>query len=36
MNVLHNIFPNFHDLSKEDNKNRDISGDYRDVSGSVC
>ena len=27
MNVLHGKFPNFYDLSKEGNENRDISGD---------
>ena len=27
MNVLHDKFPNFYDLSKEGNENRDISGD---------
>ena len=27
MNVLHDRFPNFYDLSKEGNENRDISGD---------
>ena len=27
MNVLHDMFPNFYDMSKEGNKNRDISGD---------
>ena len=26
MNVLHDMFPNFCDLSKEENENRDISG----------
>ena len=27
MNVLHDTFPNFYDLSKEGNENRDISGE---------
>ena len=27
MNVLHDMFPNLYDLSKEGNENRDISGD---------
>ena len=27
MNVLHDMFPNFYDLSKEGSENRDISGD---------
>ena len=27
MNVLHDMFPNFYDISKEGNENRDISGD---------
>ena len=27
MNVLHDMFPNFNDMSKEGNENRDISGD---------
>ena len=27
MNVLHDMFPNLYDLSKEDDKNRNISGD---------
>ena len=27
MNALHDMFPNFFDLSKEGNKNRDMSGD---------
>ena len=27
MNVIHNMSPNFYDLSKEGNENRDISGD---------
>ena len=27
MNVLHDMFPNFYDMSKERNENRDISGD---------
>ena len=27
MDALHDKFPNFYDLSKEGNENRDISGD---------
>ena len=27
MNVLHDMFPNFYDLSKEGNENHDIPGD---------
>ena len=27
MNVLHDMFPNYYDLNKESNENRDISGD---------
>ena len=27
MNVLHDMFPNFYDISKEGNENSDISGD---------
>ena len=27
MNVLHDMFPNCYDLSKEGSENRDISGD---------
>ena len=27
MNVLHDMFPNFYDISKEGNENRDTSGD---------
>ena len=27
MNVLHDMFPNFYDLSKEGNENRNIPGD---------
>ena len=27
MPLLHDMFPNFYDLSKEDNEYRDISGD---------
>ena len=27
INVLHDLFPNFYDMSKEGNKNRGISGD---------
>ena len=27
MNILHDMFPNFYDMSKEGNENCDISGD---------
>ena len=31
MNVLHDMFPNFYDMSKEGNENRDIS-EYQNAS----
>ena len=34
MNVLHDMFPNFYDLSKEGNENQDISGDQNTVLSS--
>ena len=36
MNVLYDKFPNFHDLSKESNENRDISGDQNASFLSSC
>ena len=36
MNVLHDMFPNFSNLNKEGNENRDISGDQNVSAFSSC
>ena len=36
MNALHDMFPNFYDLSKGGNENRDILGDQNVSVWSSC